>query len=246
EFFVPALFGQWTGRVLDAAAVEPDSRILDVGCGTGILARAAVMRVGRDGAVDGLDPNLGMLSVADRACPDVAWHPGVAEALPFGDATFDRVVSQFAAMFFSDRGLAVDEMARVLQPEGRVAIATWGVLEQAPGYAAMVELLEEVVDKSAADALRAPFVLGDPQDLRDILSPTFSAIDVVEHNGVARFESIDAWVHTEIRGWTLADRIDDDCYQTLRNEARTKMQRFTRPDGSVEFPAPALIATASR
>ena len=244
EFFIPALFGQWTHRVLDAAAVGPGDRVLDVGCGTGILARAAAECIGGDGAITGLDPNPGMLRVAQRAAPNVAWHQGVAEALPFGDATFDRVVSQFAAMFFTDRGVAVDEMARVLAPGGRLAIATWGPLTQTPGYAAMVDLLGDVVDEAAADALRAPFVLGDPQDLERMLSPTFFAVEVVLHDGVARFDSIDAWLHTDIRGWTLADRIDDALYAKLLTEARRRMQRFTRPDGGVEFPSPALIATA--
>jgi SAM-dependent methyltransferase len=244
EFFIPALFGQWTDRVLDAASVEPGHRVLDVGCGTGILARAAAEHVGRDGAVAGLDPNTGMLGVAQRTAPDVAWHQGVAEALPFGEATFDRVVSQFAAMFFTDRGVAVEEMARVLVPGGRLAIATWGPLAQTPGYAAMVDLLRDVVDEAAADALRAPYVLGEPEDMVDLLEPTFSAVEVALHDGVARFDSIDAWLHTDIRGWTLADRVDDALYAALLNEARVRMRRFTRPDGAVEFAAPALIATA--
>jgi SAM-dependent methyltransferase len=220
--------------------------VLDVGCGTGILARTAAERVGGKGTVTGLDPNPGMLGVAERADPDVNWRQGVAEALPFETATFDRVVSQFAAMFFTDRGLAFEEMARVLAPGGRVAIATWGSLGQTPGYAAMVDLLCDVIDEAAADALRVPFALGEPEDLIGLLEPTFSEVDVVLHDGVARFDSIDAWLHTDIRGWTLADRVDDALYATLLTEARARMRRFVRPDGSVEFPAPALIATARR
>jgi SAM-dependent methyltransferase len=187
-----------------------------------------------------------MLRVAERNAPDVGWLQGVVEAMPFEDSAFDCVVSQFAAMFFSDRGLAVKEMARVLVPGGRLSIATWGSLGQTPGYAAMVDLIRDVVDEAAADALRVPFGLGEPEDLLGLLQPTFSAPDVALHHGVARFDSIQAWPHTDIRGWTLADRVDDALYATLLSEARRRMQRFVQPDDRVGFPAPALITTALR
>jgi ubiquinone/menaquinone biosynthesis C-methylase UbiE len=245
-FFVPALFGQWTKPVLDAAGVATGDRVLDVGCGTGILARAAAARVGPEGSATGLDPNAGMLGVAAHAAPDIDWRTGAAEELPFDDAVFDRVVSQFAAMFFTDHERAACEMARVLAPGGRIAVAVWGPLDETPGYAAMVELLADVVDDAAADALRAPFVLGDPEQLTGILSTAFTGITVARHDGAARFDSIDAWVHTDIRGWTLADRIDGDRYDVLLGEARRRLRRFTGSDGGVEFPAPALIACAHR
>lgn len=100
---VSALFEEWTEPVLDAAEVEPGHRVLDVACGTGVLARAALSRVGPTGAVVGLDPAPGMLAVAGRIAPSVDWQLGTAEALPFPDASFDRVVSQFGLMFFVDR-----------------------------------------------------------------------------------------------------------------------------------------------
>lgn len=68
QFFVPALFGQWAGHTLDAAGITetsgPGSRVLDVGCGTGVVARKAARRVGPTGRVRGLDPNAGMLAEA--------------------------------------------------------------------------------------------------------------------------------------------------------------------------------------
>ena len=67
SFFVPALFEQWTDVVLEVADVRSGHRVLDVGCGTGVLARAAHARVGAGGHVAGLDPNDGMLAVARRA-----------------------------------------------------------------------------------------------------------------------------------------------------------------------------------
>lgn len=245
DFFVPALFGQWPDYVLDAAGVRTGDRVLDVGCGTGILARQAVGRVGLEGHVVGLDPNPGMLAVAKQRDPSVEWREGAAEAIEYADGSFDRVVSQFAAMFFADMPAAFAEMARVCAKGGRTVVATWSALETTPGYAAMVELLDRLFGGEAANALAAPFVLGDPDQLGALLAPSFERLDVTSVEGVARFESIDAWVHTDIRGWTLADMIDDDQFQRLAVEARHSLARFTDSAGRVNFPAPALIATAS-
>lgn len=73
--------------------------------------------------------------------------------------------------------------------------------------------------------------------------PTAVAAESVERlEGRARFDSIDAWVHTDIRGWTLADSISDEEYDALRTRARTDMAQFAGDDGVVDFPAPALLA----
>lgn len=243
EFFLPALFDQWPAKVLDAAGVGKGDRVLDVGCGTGVLARAASSLVGDRGEVVGLDPNEGMLSVARRT-PDISWKQGVAEDLGFADATFDHVVSQFVMMFVADRQTAVQEMARVLVPGGRMAIATWASLEETPGYAALARLLGRLFGEDAADVLRQPYVLSDPDRLVELFNSAFEDLDVRQHAGVARFDSIEAWVHTEIRGWTLSDMSADD-YRALLTEALEELAPFTDSRGRVEFAAPALIASGT-
>jgi ubiquinone/menaquinone biosynthesis C-methylase UbiE len=97
--------------------------VLDVACGTGVVAREAARRVGPAGAVAGLDRNEGMLAVARRMAPGIAWRHGLAEALPFPDGAFDAVICQFGLMFFEDRGKALGEMWRALRPGGRLAVA---------------------------------------------------------------------------------------------------------------------------
>lgn len=246
EFFVPALFGQWPDTLLDAASVAVGERVLDVGCGTGVLARAAAGRVGPEGHVTGIDPNPGMLKVAARSGRTIEWRAGRAEAIPFPDQSFDRVVSQFALMFVEDRRTAIGEMARVLEENGTVGIATWAAVGRSPGYAAMVELLQELFGDEAADALRAPFVLGDPATLHDLVAGRFTDVRVREVEGDARFDSIEAWVHTDVRGWTLADMIDDHQYRLLLDEACRSLAGFTDHEGRVRFPTPALIATARK
>src|SRR5687768_7479791 len=81
--FVPTLFGRWAPIVADAAAIRPTDRVLDVACGTGILAREAAVRVGGAGRVSGVDLNAGMIAVARRIAPGIDWCEGNAEALPF-------------------------------------------------------------------------------------------------------------------------------------------------------------------
>lgn len=245
SFFVPALFGQWPARVLARAGVALGHRVLDLGCGTGILARAARHLVGPEGSVIGVDPNEGMLAVARRADPDVTWRSGRAEALPLPDEEVDHVICQFAAMFFTDRAAAAAEAARVAADGGRITFATWSGLEHSPGYAAMVALVERELGSTAADALRAPFALGSAAQVAELLEPVTTEVEVVELEGTARFESIDAWVRTDIRGWTLADLVDDEGEATLAAAARRDLAGFVADDGQVAFPAPALVGTGT-
>ena len=104
EFFVPALFGEWAPRLAAIAQIQAGNHVLDVACGTGVLAREAASRVGPSGFVAGVDPSPGMLAVARALAPRIGWREAKAEALPYPDQCFDAVVSQFGLMFFTDRG----------------------------------------------------------------------------------------------------------------------------------------------
>ena len=247
EFFVPALFGQWAGTTVAAAGVRPGGAVLDVACGTGVVAREAANRAGATGTVVGLDCNPGMLAVAEKMAPHIDWRFGRAEELPFDDHGFDAVTCQFALMFFEDRVAALQEMWRVLRPGGRLAVATWDRLDNSPGYAAMVALLDRLFGQRHADALRAPFVLGDPQALCGIAEEAgIVNATITTRPGVATFASLDIWVHTDVRGWTLADMIDDAQFQTLLSAARSELAPFVEADGSVSFAAPAHFLAATK
>jgi len=246
SFFVPALFGEWAPRVAEAAAVGQGQYVLDVGCGTGVLARHVAQRVGPMGSVTGLDVNDGMLEVARRHAPEVEWRQGRAEAMPFEDSVFDAAVSQFAAMFFEDRVQAVREMARVVRPGGRIAVAVWGRVEQAAGYADLVEILDETFGEEAASALKAPFALGDVGQV----SAMFEEANVDEAEirteiGTARFRSIRDWMHTDIRGWTLSEMINDEQFEALVRRAETELASYIGRDGEISFAMPAHIAWAT-
>lgn len=242
-FFVPALFGQFAGPVLHHAGVRAGARVLDVGCGTGIVAIAAHRLVGAAGHVIGVDPNDGMLAVARRSAPSIDWRSGVAEALPLDDRSVDHTISQFAAMFFTDRSAALQEMARVTVRGGTVTVATWAGLDRNPGYHAMVALIDAEIGAAAAHALRAPFVLGSADDVRRLLAPLGGDVRVDEVAGTARFASIADWIRTDVRGWTLADLVDDVGEAALVARAERELASFVSPDGSVAFPAPAIVGT---
>ncbi len=243
ERFVPALFGQWGETVSGVAGIGPGAHVLDVACGTGALALAAAKRAGPSGKVTGIDINPDMLAVARRKETAVNWVDGAAEDLPFDDACFDAVVSQFGFMFFEDRGRALAEMKRVVRPGGAVAVAVCGDLERSPGYAAFAALLDRLFGPSVGDAFRAPFVLGDIALMENIAAAAgYEDARVAEYTGTVRFPSIGDLVTTERACvWTLGGVLDDDQFAHLQRESQNELRPFVQADGSLVFDMPALI-----
>src|ERR1700722_8583613 len=118
---VPAVFRPWAPILVDLAHPRPGERVVDVACGTGVVARIVAARVGPKGTVVGVDLNPGMLSVArsavstdPRASAPVQWQEASADKLPFPDGSFDIVYCQLGLQFFVDRAAALCEMRRVL------------------------------------------------------------------------------------------------------------------------------------
>jgi SAM-dependent methyltransferase len=248
NLFVPAEFQEWAPRMVAAARIQAGYRVLDVACGTGVLAREAARVVGPTGFVAGVDRDAGMLAVAGRAAPDIEWRHGSAESLPYDDRSFAAVVSQFGLMFFSDRNAALREMLRVLVPGGRLAIAVWDTLENTPAYATLVAILERVVGTRAADALRAPFALGDRGELATLCAAAGIAdLHAATHTGSARFPSVRTMIEAEVRGWMPAVGIDvsDEQFGDIIAQATQALARFVGTDGVVTFDSPAHIVSGA-
>src|SRR4051794_17859996 len=113
-------------RLVNWAGIRRGQKVLDVGCGTGVVAITAARLGATVSAID-LTPELLVRARENAAIAeiDVDWKEADAEALPFPDATFDVVVSQFAHIFAPRPDVVVAEMLRVLKPAGTVAFSTW-------------------------------------------------------------------------------------------------------------------------
>jgi SAM-dependent methyltransferase len=235
EHLVPAVFAPWAPVLLDAAAVGIGHTVLDVACGTGVVAVAAAERVGRSGAVTGVDINPGMIAVAART-DGVRWTQADAARLPFPDGAFDRVLCQAGLQFVPDRLGALREMRRVLRPGGRVALLVWRALHHSPGFAALADALQAVVGPEAAAVMRAPFVFGDdPRPLATLLeSAGFGDVDVQARAGTVRFASVEAFVRCQRAASPLAAHVD------VRHEAG--LIAYVAARAAAEFPIEAAVA----
>ena len=247
DLHVNALFRAWADPVLDAGGVGEGDRVLDVACGTGIVARTALARVGGAGAVTGLDMGPGMLAVAERIEPRVTWVEGQAGELPFDAEEFDAVVSQFGLMFFPDRAQAVREMLRCVRPGRRIAVAVWDGLDRQAAFPVSVDLLQRRAGDAAADALRIPFSAGEVADLSTLFeSAGASSASIETVAGTARFPSVRSMVEADLRGWLpiMDVHLDEDLIQSILAEADEVLDGYVDESGEMVFPVSAHIVTA--
>jgi protein-L-isoaspartate O-methyltransferase len=246
--FVPALFSQWAPRVVDAAGVSAGQRVLDVACGTGVLAREAHLRTGPTGDIVGLDRSAGMLAVAKELAPSIDWRQGAAESMPFPDASFDVVLSQFGLMFM-DREQAIREMLRVLKPAGRLAVAVWDDVENIPAFRAEIELIERLAGPRAANAVRAPFGLGNREHLALLFNGAGAGpVTITTLQGVAHFPSARVLVEADLRGWlpVVGVNLSEELIASVLAEAERVLAPYAKPDGQVAFEVQAHVVTATK
>ncbi len=249
SLLVASLFGEWAGKVSDAAELGSGHTVLDVACGTGVLAREARKRVGPDGNVTGIDAAAGMLAVAAGLDPEIEWEQGQAEELPFPDDSFDRVLSQFGLMFFNDRVRALREMLRVVRPGGRFVVAVWDAIENLPAYAASAALLEELAGKAASDCVRAPFVLGDALAVQHLFEQAgCEDLKATTVKGSARFPSLRSMMEADLRGWLplLGVELGEPMIAEILAKAESRLGRYVEPSGELVFSSSAHIFTATK
>lgn len=245
--FVPALFGQWAPLVVEAAALTPGQRVLDVACGTGVVARAAADRVGRGGTVVGVDLNQAMLDVAARVAPHLTWVQGDVAALPFPENSFDAVLCQSSLMFFPDRAAAMAEMVRVTVPGGRVVVQTYAPLERQPGYGPLVAVVARHAGEEARVLLGAYWSAGDAGELRRLAEGAgLRVLGLDSPAGVARFPSVASLVETEVRATPLGDRLSEGALDRITADAEAALGRFRTRRGDVELPLSARVLVAQR
>lgn len=253
QYFVPGIFARWAPVLLEYAAPRPSERVLDVACGTGIVARNVAPLVGSQGTVVGLDINPDMLAVA-RTLPEPAgasieWQQGDALSLPGGE--FDLVLCQQGLQFLPDRAAAVREMRRVLVPGGRVVLSVWQGLQRHPLYEALIEAEARFLDTSV-DSLAFPFSLGDADELRTLLdSAGFECMEIKPASLTVQFPSPERWVALTLfaSAAVLPEFSEMDAesrsalVQTVGQEIDATLREYVEGD-KVSFPMHAHIAVA--
>lgn len=248
---VPAIFGPWAEDLLALATPKPGERVLDVACGTGIVARLVVQRVGPNGTVVGLDLNPGMLAVA-RTIPvphaaQIEWREGNVSAIPFPDATFDLALCQQGLQFFPDRLAALREMRRVLVRGGRLALSVWRPMQHSPGFAALATALGRFIAPEAAAIMQGPFALGSADDLR-ILMTDAGFVDVVVQPAAKalRFPSPEEFVGRYVAATPLAAvvaKANDDARAALTTEVGASLKSYVDHQG-LAFPIETHLVLA--
>jgi SAM-dependent methyltransferase len=173
--------------VLDAAGVGPGTRVLDVGCGSGLTL---VLAARRDARPSGLDISPGLLGIARERLPDAELRDGDMESLPFGDASFDAVVGVNAFQFAGDPRRALREAARVARPGGRVVASLFAAPERSQGTV-VHQAMSALIPPERADD-HAPYALSAPGNLEAAMAD--AALRIVNTGEVVccwRYASMD-------------------------------------------------------
>lgn len=168
-YFVPAIGRPSAAGLIEAAELEPGETVLDVACGTGVVARLAYEKVGAEGRVTGLDVNPGMIAVARASTPDemdIDWIRAPAEDMPLPDDSFDVVLCGMGLQFFEDREAGLREMRRVLSDDGRAVLNLPGPIP--PVFQVFERGLDRHLGPEAAGFAAAVFSLHDADELRDL------------------------------------------------------------------------------
>jgi ubiquinone/menaquinone biosynthesis C-methylase UbiE len=166
RYFVPAIGAPLAADLIQVAELRAGEQVLDVACGTGIVARLAAAHVGPAGVITGLDINPGMLAVARSATPNavtIEWHEASADATSLPDDSYDAVLCQMGLQFFPDKVAALREMRRMLAPGGRVVVNVPGPTPDL--FAILADALARHVNPEAAKFVHQVFSLHDAQQL---------------------------------------------------------------------------------
>ena len=202
--------------------VRPGDRVLDVACGTGIVARRAAAR---GAEVVGADLNGQMLAVASAAEPAIEWLEADAADLPFPDGAFDVVLCQQGLQFMPDPAAAVAEMRRVLAPGGRLAVSVWRPC-------AAYEILAGVLDEENAAVAHSPFARG-----AEVCALVGGHVRIAIKP--VRFASPEEMLRQEVASSPMSLTVDDALVEAFTAAIRDRID-----DDGVVFPIETYVVTA--
>ena len=248
SYFVPTIGTAFAEALLDEAGLLLGERVVDIACGTGIVTRLAAERVGPKGSLAGVDINPAMLAVA-RSVPTsgaaIEWHEASAESLPLAADSFDVVVSSLGLQFVADKAAALNEMRRVLAPDGRLAIATVGPTPQL--FAVLEQALACHVSPETAGFMRAVFSLYEPNEIQTLTTAAeFRGTEVRSKDVTiplaAPGDFLWQYVHSTPLAAAVAP-IDDEARAALERDVVAGWRSFVK-DGTLVFDASVILTTA--
>ena len=249
---VPALFAGWAASMIAKATPAFDAYVLDVGCGTGVVARAALCHLGPHGRLAAIDRDPAMVHVARKAAvglgTSIQWLAGDASRLPFADRQFDIVYCQQALQFVADPPSVLLEVRRVLRPGGRIALNTWRGVRDPAASQALGDVLGLHLGPDAAQELRAPCGFDNPEAVGDMLAESGVMVlstGVLVHR--LRVSSADALLNvasliTSLGPW-LANLAADARHSLARDLERSLQDPAS---GEIAVPIEASLAIAQR
>lgn len=250
RFFVPAIGRPLANDLVCLAALRPGERVLDVGCGTGTVARLASQQVGPSGSVTGLDINSGMLAVARSIAPadmSIEWYEGSAEAMPLPDQAYDVVLCQLSLQFMTDKPAALQEMRRVLAPGGRLTFNVAG--PPAKTFAVLAEAMARNIGSEAARFVNHVFSLHDPTEIHELMSEAkFRDIAIQADNKLLTLPPAKEFLWQYVYSTPLAAvvaKADDEALAALEHEVVEKWQNFEE-DGALMLQQRIVVASARK
>jgi ubiquinone/menaquinone biosynthesis C-methylase UbiE len=250
RYFVPAIGAPLAAELVRRAAPSPGERVLDVACGTGVVARLAAARVAPTGAVTGVDLTPGMLAVARAGgATDVPvdWLEGNAERLPVSDESYDLALCSLGLQFVGDRPAALAQIRRVLVPGGRVALNAPGPMP--PVFAVLRDALARHVGNQAAGFVGVVFSLHDAGEIRrDLSDAGFRHVEVTDVTTTLRLPAPGEFVWQYLHSTPLAAavaKLDEDTRAVLERDVVAGWQPMT-VDGRLLLELGIATATARR
>lgn len=247
---------QWAVDLVSRARLRHGERVLDVACGTGIVARVAAGHVGSAGRVVGLDLNPTMLAVARTFAEvdgvPIEWCEGSATALPFDDTAFDVVLCQFGLQFFPDRLAALQEMRRMLASGGRLGASVFAEIAQNPAASALSDSLDRHLGAGSSSAKRNEHALADLDGLRSLFDAAgFTDIRTETIAKTSRYTSVDDFVRFQFAATPLASVLAplgaserDSLVTCVIKDLRAKLAAFLG-EREFAFPQVAHVALAT-
>ena len=245
------ILGPWAPLLVDAARVAAGERVLDVACGTGVVARAAAKRVGPAGRVVGVDLNPGMIAVA-RSLPatsdaPIEWLERSALDLRLENASFDVVLCQQGLQFFPDKAVALQEMRRVLDRGGRLALNVWNSNSLGLYTGAVSAALVQFVGHEVAARFTASRNAPTAGELRRLATEAdFSAVEVSVSRIKIHLPRIDKFVLDHLAATPVAaaiDAADAEARKKIGASVMEQLQPYADGDG-ITYPEETYVLTA--